>query len=152
MISGTPPGTSCPYCLARIASWPERNPIHGCTTCLRPLLIHRATWRAPRLYRITPLFHVAKQITALAALAILIAIAFDLVTIRTLFSAVIITFFVNGSMDAADGYLGIKTRIDRSWNKLTSTDKVIAQAGLKVFVGALLLLAALFGLATLVFI
>ena len=83
---------------------------------------------------------------------VLVAIAFDLVTIRTLFSAVIITFFVNGSMDAADGYLGLKTRIDRSWNKLTSTDKVIAQAGLKVFVGALLLLAALFGLAMLVFI
>ena len=151
VISGTPPGTSCPYCHARIASWPERIPVHGCQTCLRPLLIHRATWRSSHLYRITPLFHIAKQITAIAALAILAAIAFDLVTIRTVFSAIIITFFINGSMDAADGYLGIKTRIDRSWNKLTSADRVIAQAGLKVFVGAVLLLAAMFGLATLIY-
>lgn len=148
MIEAKPPGTDCPYCCGRIVSWPEHTPVHGCEHCLRPLFIHPVRLRQPRLYRISALFALAKQVTAVAALAILAAMALDLVSIRAIYGAVIITFFVHGSMDLADGYLGRKTRIDRSWNKITPAPKVGLQANLKLSAGAALIAASLFGVTT----
>lgn len=148
MIHDRPPGTECPYCSGRITSWPENMPVHGCARCLRPLYIRPARLSRPRIYRISPLFNLAKQATALAALAILAAMALNLVSIGAIYGAVIVTFFVHGSMDLADGFLARKSGIDRSWNKLTQPGKVGFQAAIKMIAGALLIAASLFGVAT----
>ncbi|MBK6708701.1 MAG: hypothetical protein IPG54_15035 [Sphingomonadales bacterium] len=151
MIHDRQPGTDCPYCSARITSWPEKMPVHGCERCLRPLYIRPARISRPRIYRILPLFSLAKQATAIAALAILVAMALNMVSIRAIYAAVIITFFVHGSMDLADGFLARKSGIDRSWNKLTQPGKVPLQAAIKMLAGALLIAASLFGVATILF-
>ncbi|NBW75855.1 MAG: hypothetical protein EBR34_08645 [Sphingomonadaceae bacterium] len=148
MKADAPPGPECPYCSARIPSWPQRLPVYGCTRCRRPLYLYPVRIARPQIYKIKPLFQLAKQLTAIAALWILIVIFLNFAAIQTVFCAVILTFFVHGSMDLADGYLGYKTSIDRTWNKLTPSGQVKLRAAMRMAGGGGLVVLAIFGVAS----
>jgi len=145
MRPARPPRPHCPYCEAELEYWPESIPVHGCNTCLRPLFIHPIKLERPRIYRIQTLFNLAKYATALVALLIFVALATDLLDLSWLIGMTVMALFVHGSMDLTDGILGFKTRIDRTWHRMTPAKAVPIYAALKAIGGTALILLAVTG-------
>ncbi len=128
--------------------WPDRSPIHGCDTCLRPLAIIPTNFRHPRIYRIHTLFDLAKYATALIAFTIIAGLAFNSISARALIIMTVMVFFVHGSMDLADGVLSLKTGIDRTWQKISAERAAKVYGLLKTIAGIALIAGALAGIAT----
>lgn len=147
MIQERPSLPACPYCGALLPYWPRAAPFHGCRTCLRPLAILPGGIRRPHYYRIHTLFDIAKYLTALAALFIIAALGFGPASPSALVGMTIMVFFVHGSMDMADGILGLRTGIDRTWNRKTPLSTSKLMASLKLASGLLLIAGSAFGLA-----
>lgn len=138
---------ACPYCGAALPFWPRTAPVHGCQNCLRPLVIVPGNIRRPRYYRIHTLFDIAKYLTAFAAILIIAALAIGKATPSALVAMTILVFFVHGSMDMADGILGLKTGLDRTWNRRTGPRASEIYAALKIVFGATLLVGCAAGVA-----
>jgi hypothetical protein len=148
MIPDTPQLPRCPYCSSILRFWPEKAPVHGCETCLRPLAIIPTGYCQPRIYRIYTLFDLAKYTTALIAFTIIAGLAFNSFSERTLILMTVMVFFVHGSMDLADGLLSLRTGIDRTWQKLSAARAAKVYGLLKTIAGIVLIAGALFGIAT----
>ena len=147
MIQERPSLPACPYCGAALPYWPRGAPVHGCRTCLRPLVIVPGTVRRPPYYRIHTLFGIVKILTALGAIFIIAALGFGLASPSARVAMTIMAFFVHGSMDMADGILGLKTGIDRTWNRQTPLSASKIGAILKLAFGLLLLGGTALGLS-----
>ena len=148
MIQERPSLPPCPYCGALLPYWPRGAPAHGCRTCLRPLVILPGTVCRPRYYRIHTLFGIVKVLTALGAILIILGLGSGHASPSVLVAMTIMVLFAHGSMDMADGILGFKTGIDRTWNRQTPHSASKFGAFLKLAFGLLLLAGSALGLST----
>jgi hypothetical protein len=106
------------------------------------------TVRRPRYYRIHTLFGIVKVLTALGAILIIVALGFGHASPSALVAMTIMMLFAHGSMDMADGILGLKTGIDRTWSRQTPHSASKFGAFLKLAFGLLLLAGSALGLST----
>ena len=146
MNSPSLPLPKCPNCTAPMLHWPRRNPIYGCTTCLRPMVLLPAKYQDQRVYRIHKIFDVAKYLTAFVAMVILLGLATNLLPMQMIVAVTVVTLLTHGSMDLADGILGIKTRIDNSRRQVRYGKPALGYATAKIAAGLGMLALALLGM------
>lgn len=137
------PRTICPACAKPLVCWPRTGSIYYCHHCERPLARYPTSW-SPRIYRIMPFFDVARVMVTIgggSALLWLLLVGGSTGAIAVTIAVMLAIF---GASDATDGYLAIKTRIDRGRSGVLEGDKARTRGWAKmVFGGATCLVGAI---------
>lgn len=109
--------TPCPYCSAGMLPWTPGKRVHHCGRCQRPLAIYRGLLKRDR-FRIIPVY---AAVHATAALLFVVAVGVALMgagEVRHIFLAIAFPLALFGASDVADGYLSIRTGINKTLGRV----------------------------------
>ena len=137
----------CPYCGDNLGQWVEPRSTHICASCERPLGRMRAS-RKVRLYRIMPMFNLTRIAgTVITIVAIISAIA----TQGKMAEAVLmiaLALGIYGLTDIADGWLAVKSKIDRLGSTFRQGRSAQRIGWMKLLFGLATIAIALLGIMT----
>lgn len=109
--------TRCPYCSNGMLPWTPGKRVHHCERCQRPLAIYRSLLRGRR-FRITPLYaavHATAAILAFLAMAVVLVVGGNP---RHIIAAIAFPLALFGASDVADGYLSVRTGVNRTFGRV----------------------------------
>jgi hypothetical protein len=144
MLTGVP-AANCPYCTKPLGRWADEQLVHRCAACDRPLGRVRVS-RSVRLYRIMPMLDVTKILGTVLALSGMVLMVVDPALVKGFVLLIAFALMTYGLTDVFDGWLSVRTRIDRTARKMR-TGAAARRAGLaKILFGFLTLTVAIMGI------
>ena len=112
MLTGVP-AANCPYCTKPLGRWADAHLVHRCAGCDRPLGRVRVS-RSVRLYRIMPMLDVTKILGTVLALSGMVLMVVDPALVKGFVLLIAFALMTYGLTDVFDGWLSVRTRIDRT--------------------------------------
>lgn len=144
MLTGVP-AANCPYCTKPLGRWADAHLVHRCAGCDRPLGRVRVS-TSVRLYRIMPMLDVTKILGTVLALSGMVLMVVDPALVKGFVLLIAFALMTYGLTDVFDGWLSVRTRIDRTARKMR-TGAAARRAGLaKILFGFLTLTVAIMGI------
>lgn len=107
--------TRCPCCAAVVTTLPVMMTIEPCVYCNRPLTTVKALGRAGG-YRLKNVLDLVGAAYGVATSILVIGFMLTEMDARTFAKAFTILLFVIGSLLLVDGFLSVRTKIDRTLN------------------------------------
>lgn len=144
MMTGVP-ATACPYCTSSLGRWPDKQLVHRCKACDRPLGRIRVK-RDVRLYRIMPMLDLTKILGTAIAVCAMALMILDPGRIREFVVLIAFALTVYGLTDMLEGLLAIRTGIDRTARKLRTGPPATRTGWFKMGFGVATLSVALIGI------
>ena len=138
---------SCPYCGHTIDDWPRSSSLQACRMCRRPLVLLRSprNWNGPKYLR--GLLDIGVIFYAWGSIVLMAAFALTHMPTRAFIHLFAILLFIIGSALGVDGWLGLRTGIDRTGRRTRVNGPARILALVKLGIGSIALGMVAFGLS-----